>query len=65
MECLYIIFTDLLDYDSNNVREETSKYVNFLKANNEKPTRKFCRLGKDCSTVDDIAQIQKPGGGGL
>ena len=56
---------DLLDYDSNNVREETSKYVNFLKTNNEKPTRKFCRLGKDCSTVDDIAQIQKPGGGGL
>ena len=37
--------------------------MQFLKANNERPTRKFCKLGKDCSTVDDIAQIQKPGGG--
>ncbi len=54
---------DLLAYDSNKVREETGKYVNFLRANNEKPTRKFCKLGKECSTVDDIAQIEKPGGG--
>jgi hypothetical protein len=45
------------------VREEANKYVTFLRANNEKPTSRFCKLGKDCSTVDDIAQIQKPGGG--
>jgi hypothetical protein len=36
----------------------------FLKANNEKPMIKFCKLGRDCNTVDDIAQIQKPEGGG-
>ncbi len=54
---------DLLTFDSNMIREETNKYVKFLQANNEKPTRKFCRLGKSCSTVDDIAQIEKPGGG--
>jgi hypothetical protein len=39
--------------------------MNFLRANNEKPTRKFCKLGKECSTVDDLAQIEKPGGGDL
>ncbi len=54
---------DLLSYDSNKVREDANKYIAFLKANNEKPTSKFCKLGKDCNTVDDIAQIQKPGGG--
>jgi exonuclease III len=54
---------DLLTYDSNRVREDTNKYMLFLKANNEKPTSKFCKLGRDCNTVDDIAQIQKPGGG--
>jgi hypothetical protein len=62
-DLLYILTVDLLTYDSNRVREETGKYINFLRANNEKPTRKFCRLGKECSTVDDIAQIEKPGGG--
>jgi len=56
---------NLLNHDSNKVREEANKYVSFLRANNEKPTSRFCKLGKDCSTVDDIAQIQKPGGGGL
>jgi hypothetical protein len=56
---------DLLEYDSCRLREDTNKYINFLKQNNEKPTKKFCRLGKDCNTVDDIAQIQKPGGGPL
>jgi len=54
---------DLLTYDSNRVREDTSKYMQFFKANNEKPTGTFCKLGRDCNTVDDIAQIQKPGGG--
>ena len=54
---------DLLTYDSNKIREDTNKYMVFLKANNEKPTSKFCKLGRDCNTVDDIAQIQKPGGG--
>ncbi len=54
---------DLLEYDSSRLRDDTNKYVAFLRQNNEKPTRKFCRLGKDCNTVDDIAQIQKPGGG--
>jgi hypothetical protein len=53
---------DLLEYDSSRLRDDTNKYVAFLRQNNEKPTRKFCRLGKDCNTVDDIAQIQKPGG---
>jgi exonuclease III len=56
---------DLLEYDSSRLRDDTNKYVAFLRQNNEKPTRKFCRLGKDCNTVDDIAQIQKPGGGSL
>ena len=53
---------DLLEYDSSRLRDDRNKYVAFLRQNNEKPTRKFCRLGKDCNTVDDIAQIQKPGG---
>jgi hypothetical protein len=52
-----------LAYDSKKIREETGKYMSFLRANNEKPTRKFCKLGKECNTVDDIAQIEKPGGG--
>jgi hypothetical protein len=56
---------DLLEYDSLRLREDTNKYIKFLKQNNEKPTKKFCRLGKDCNTVDDIAQIQKPGGAPL
>ncbi len=56
---------DLLEYDSSRLRDDTNKYVTFLRQNNEKPTRKFCRLGKDCNTADDIAQIQKPGGGGF
>ncbi len=54
---------DLLTYDSNMIREEANKYMAFLKANNEKLTSKFCKLGRDCNTVDDIAQIQRPGGG--
>jgi len=54
---------DLLNHDSNKIREEANKYVAFLRANNEKPTSRFCKLGKDCSTVDDMAQIQRPGGG--
>jgi hypothetical protein len=45
------------------LREDTGKYLQFLRENNEKPTRKFCRLGKDTNTVDDIRQIQRPGGG--
>ena len=30
---------------------------------NEKATKKFCSVGKSVNTVDDIGQIQKPGGG--
>jgi hypothetical protein len=37
---------DLLAYDSLKLREETNKYIRFLKENNEKATRKFCKLGK-------------------
>ncbi|MFN9910048.1 MAG: hypothetical protein ACK56F_28685, partial [bacterium] len=29
----------------------------FLRENNEKPTKGFCKLGKNVSTVDDIEQI--------
>jgi hypothetical protein len=54
---------DLLAFDSTRLREETNKYVRFLKENNEKATRKFCKIGKCTSSVDDISQIQKPGGG--
>ncbi len=49
----------MLAYDSKKIREETGKYMSFLRANNEKPTRKFCKLGKECNTVDDIAQIDR------
>jgi hypothetical protein len=54
---------ELLNHDSLQLREDTGKYIQFLRDNNEKPTRKFCRLGKDTNTVDDIRQIQRPGGG--
>ena len=54
---------DLLEYDSNKLREDTNKYLRFLRDNNEKPTRKFCNLGRNSSTIDDVSQIQKPGGG--
>jgi hypothetical protein len=54
---------DLLNHDSMQLREDTGKYIQFLRENNEKPTRKFCRLGRDTNTVDDIRQIQRPGGG--
>jgi hypothetical protein len=55
---------ELLNHDSMKLREDTGKYIQFLRENNEKPTRKFCRLGKDINTVDDIRQIQRSGGGG-
>jgi hypothetical protein len=48
---------DILDYDSLELKAETDKYLEFLRANNEKPTRGFCKLGKNVSTVDDIEQI--------
>ena len=54
---------ELTEYDSVRGREETDKYVRYLIENNEKPTRDFCSLGKSKSTVDDISQIQKTGGG--
>ena len=54
---------DLLNHDSMQLREDTGKYIQFLRENNEKPTRKFCKLGRDINTVDDIRQIQRPGGG--
>jgi len=48
---------DILDYDSREIKAETDKYLEFLRENNEKPTRGFCKLGKNVSTVDDIEQI--------
>ncbi len=48
---------DILDYDSLELKAETDKYLEFLRENNEKPTRGFCKLGKNVSTVDDIEQI--------
>jgi len=54
---------ELTEYDSVRGREETDKYVRYLIENNEKPTRDFCSLGKSKSTVHDIKQIQKTGGG--
>jgi hypothetical protein len=48
---------DILDYDSRELKKETDKYLEFLQENNEKPTRGFCKLGKNVSTVDDIDQI--------
>ncbi len=46
-----------MDYDSRELKKETDKYLEFLRENNEKPTRGFCKLGKNVSTVDDIDQI--------
>ncbi len=54
---------NILEYDSQQLREKTDKYVQFLLDNNEKATRKFCAIGKNVSSVDDISQIQKNGGG--
>ncbi len=54
---------DILQHDSERLKDDTSKYIQFLRENNEKPTRKFCKLGKNTNTVDDIRQIQRPGGG--
>jgi len=54
---------DLINLDSAELREETNKYLRFLIDNNEKPTRKFCSIGKCKNSVDDIEQIEKPGGG--
>jgi hypothetical protein len=48
---------DILDYDSRELKKETDKYLEFLRENNEKPTRGFYKLGKNVSTVDDIDQI--------
>jgi hypothetical protein len=48
---------DILDFDSRELKKETDKYLEFLRENNEKPTRGFCKLGKNVSTVDDIDQI--------
>jgi hypothetical protein len=48
---------DILEYDSLELKIETDKYLEFLRANNEKPTRGFCNLGKNVGTVDDIEQI--------
>jgi len=48
---------DILNYDSLDLKAETDKYLEFLRENNEKPTKGFCKLGKNVSTVDDIEQI--------
>ncbi len=53
---------NILAHDTNQLRVETNKYIKFLNDNNEKATRKFCKLGKTCSAVDDIEQIQGVGG---
>jgi hypothetical protein len=48
---------NILDYDSKELEVETDKYLEFLRENNEKPTKGFCKLGKNVNTVDDIEQI--------
>ncbi len=48
---------DILDFDSRELKRETDKNLEFLRENNEKPTKGFCKLGKNVSTVDDIVQI--------
>jgi hypothetical protein len=48
---------DILDFDARELKRETDKYLEFLRKNNEKPTKGFCKLGKNVSTVDDIDQI--------
>ncbi len=48
---------DILEYDSLELKKETDNYLEFLRENNENPTRGFCKLGKNVSTVDDIEQI--------
>ncbi len=54
---------DILDYDSLEIKAETDKYLEFLRENNEKPTKGFCKLGKKFSTVDDIDGRGGRGGG--
>ncbi len=39
---------DILDYDSREIKAETDKYLEFLRENDEKPTRVFVNLGKMC-----------------
>ena len=53
---------NLLNHDSAALRLETNKYAKFLNDNNEKATKKFCKIGKSVSSVDDLDQIQGPGG---
>ncbi len=53
---------DLIQHDTSQLKEETSKYIRFMQENNEKKTRKFCKLGKNTSTVDAISQILKADG---
>ncbi len=53
---------NILEYDSQQIKEKTDKYIKLLQDNNEKATRKFCSIGKNVSAVDDISQIQKNGG---
>ncbi len=40
-----------------DVPTETDKYLEFLRENNKKSTKDFCKLGKNVSTVDNIDQI--------
>ena len=50
--------SDLNKFDDAQLRLRAGKYREFLLANNEKPTKAFCLLGKENNLLDDISQIK-------
>ena len=49
---------DLNMFDDEQLKLRANKYKEFLLANNEKPTKAFCLLGKENNLLDDVEQIK-------
>ena len=61
-EQCYDAIRELNNLDDLLLKEKASKYKEFVLANNERPTRAFCLLGKENNLMDDIGQIKDDNG---
>jgi len=57
-EQVSVCIKDLNMFDEEQLKLRANKYKEFLLANNEKPTKAFCLLGKENNLLDDVEQIK-------
>jgi hypothetical protein len=53
---------EILRYDDAELKENATRFKDFLDMNNERATSAFCRLGKEGGLCDDLSQIRDGGG---